>query len=291
MSVTDAWHAVGVGTAWVNQTYGLYATYSQDCNSVALTANFPETRSIIWSTTNGLLLNGNSAPYTQFGNTITVNSPYGFSGSISGLIHAGCNTTEYSFCPCIGWENPAISWIYSTPLTGEPLQAEVNPPNSEASSYQWFVNGQLIETTTNTFLSTYNWPCVEDGEGLSVIAVASCGATAPVYGGNYSALCNGYYMSSNISLFPNPASSEVSVQLDESVKDENQINKNKAQVYFSEITQIKIIDKMGTIKKVIKFGKGNKKATLIISELKPDLYYLEITDGIHKIRKPLIINK
>ncbi len=98
-------------------------------------------------------------------------------------------------------------------------------------------------------------------------------------------------MNSNIRLFPNPASSEVTIQLQEIEELEGQTNNKNALVYFSEITQIKIIDKMGSTKKVMKFGKGSKRVSFSISELQQDLYFLEITDDVHKIRKPLLISK
>jgi hypothetical protein len=175
-------------------------------------------------------------------------------------------------------------------MNNEPLMAQVNPENPNAIRYEWYINGQLVETTPGTFLSTYNWPCTSDGEGLTVVAVTSCGATAPVYGGNYSPICYGSRSSSNVELYPNPASTTVNIKITDLLMEEkNNITTSIARL--SGITQIKVIDKVGNIKKVVKFNKENNNTTLDISDLIPDVYFLDITDGTRQVRKPLIIQR
>ncbi|MCK9413451.1 MAG: M4 family metallopeptidase [Prolixibacteraceae bacterium] len=290
-SVTDAWHAVGVGAAWVNPIYNVYKTYSLDCNAVTLDVRDKTTSEpITWTTTNGLLLNGNSSPYTQYGNTMDVTSPNGTGGLISGTIGSSCSTADFDYCPCQSW-NASITWIWSSPVRGEPLVAEVSPLKTDGLKYKWFINGELVESTDDGYLSTTNWPCSIDEVMLSVIAITECGATVPVSSGFYPS-CTGNRMTSNVSLFPNPASSEVTIKLEETQNiDKQQTKTSNSMVYLSEITQINIVDKMGLTRKVIKFGKGNKNSTLNISELPSDVYYLDISDGNQHVRKALIISK
>ncbi|MFC5283952.1 T9SS type A sorting domain-containing protein [Pedobacter alpinus] len=175
-------------------------------------------------------------------------------------------------------------------MTNEPLLAQVSPENPNAIRYDWYINGQLVETTPGSFLSTYNWPCTSDGEGLTVVAVTSCGATAPVYGGNYSPICYGSRSSSNVELFPNPASTTVNIKLADILLE--QTNQTTTSVSsLTAITQIRVIDKVGNVKKVVEYSKDNINTTLDISDLIPDVYYLDITDGTKQVRKPLVVRR
>lgn len=291
VQVTNAWFAVGVGAAWTSPSFQLYTTYGQDCNSITVTANFPSNSNVIWTTTNGLLINGNSSPSTIQSNTVTISSPNGTGGNITASIGGLCFTPTISFCPCEPWDNPVINWIYAAPATNEPLQAQVSPDHPNAFKYEWYINGTLVETTYSTFLSTYNWPCTSEGEGLSVIAITSCGASAPVYGGTYSPICYQYRTSSNIKLYPNPASNQVTIQLEDLNSKTTNGQNVKITSTLKSIVQIKIIDKMGVTRRVLKFSKGNLLSTINVSDLPSDIYYLDITDGNTQVRKPLIIRR
>ena len=290
-SVTNAWNAVGVGSEWENPEYDLLMTYDQDCNAVTLTVRDLNTwEPITWVTTNGLLINGNSSPYSGYGGSVTISSPNGLGGVISAIIGDACSTTSFEFCPCLTWD-ASITWIWSSPMPGEPLQAEVSPLHPEVMKYHWFVNGELIEITEGSgYLSTYNWPCVWDGEGLTVNGITPCGATVLIYGGNYSPLCN-YSMASNVNLYPNPASFEVTIALDEAQSSGDQIDKNIPSISLATITQVKLIDKTGMTRKLMNFGKGNTSVHILLSEIQTGVYYLDITDGDRHVIKPLIIKK
>jgi Zn-dependent metalloprotease len=290
VQVTNAWYAVGVGSVYVNQTYDIYPTFGQDCSQITLgNASIPAGTSITWFTDNGLLVNGNSSPYTSQANPVVITSPSGSSGNISASAGAGCSIEPFTFCPCSSWD-ASITWIYSTPMTGEPLIAEVSPAFPDAQAYRWYVNGELIETTYGTFLQTYNWPCVFEGEGLYVIAESSCGITTPIYGGNYSPICSGR-MASNVNLYPNPASSQVTIILEYLRITDSKDKMSTTQITLKEITQIRVIDRLGVVRKVIRPGKGNKKTTINVWDLPPDIYYLDISDDTQHVRKPLIIRR
>lgn len=290
IQTTQAWAAVGVGNQWVNQTINLIPVFSQDCSSVTVFANVPAASVITWFTDNGLLINGNPSPFTAAGNSVVISSPNGVSGTISATL-PGCQTNALVFCPCVPWDNPTINWIWSAPRTGEPLQAEVTPAHPDAISYQWFINGQLVETTNGTFLSTYNWPCTSEGEGLTVVAVTPCGVSAPVGGGNYSPICYGRERTDNIKLYPNPASSHVTITLENLRTTTGGQQPQTLRMQLTEITQVKVMDKLGLIKKVVRFGKGNKTVTLNLNELPADIYYLDISDGKNQTRIPLSIRR
>lgn len=267
------------------QPFSLIKQYNnQSCNEINVIASgIPNGVSITWTTTNGALINGNPSPITTSSNSVLISS--NLSTTITALSQNGTCTfsSSSSFCPCEPWDNPVINWIYSAPATNEPLQAEVSPAHPDAIRYEWYINGQLVETTYGTFLSTYNWPCTSEGEGLSVIAVTTCGISAPVFGGTYSPICYQYRINSNVKLYPNPASTQVIVKLED-------LN-SKITSTLKSIVQIKIIDKMGVTRRVLKFSKGNLLSTINVSDLPSDIYYLDITDGSTQVRKPLIIRR
>lgn len=275
------------------QPFSLIKQYNnQSCNEINVIASgIPNGVSITWSTTNGALINGNPSPFTTSSNSVLISA--NLSTTITAVIQNGTCTfsSSSSFCPCEPWDNPVINWIYSAPATNEPLQAEVSPAHPDAIRYEWYINGQLVETTYGTFLSTYNWPCTSEGEGLSVIAITSCGASAPVYGGTYSPICYQYRTSSNVKLYPNPASTQVIVKLEDLNSKTTNGQKVKVTSTLKSIIQIKIIDKMGVTKRVLKFSSGNSLSTINVSDLPSDIYYLDITDGNTQVRKPLIIRR
>lgn len=293
ISVTNAWHAVGVGPEWENPEYDLLVTYDQDCSAVTLTVRDLNTwEPITWVTTNGLLINGNTSPYIGYGGSVTISSPNGLGGVISAIIGDACSTTSFEFCPCLAWD-ASITWIWSSPMPGEPLQAEVSPLYPEAMKYKWFIDGELVENVEGSgYLSTYNWPCVGyEGAELSVIAVTDCGATVPISGGEFYPVCSGYEMASNVTLYPNPASSEVTIQLEDVQSSGDKIDQNVPGISLASITEVKLIDKTGMTRKLMNYGKGNTSVRILLSEIQTGVYYLDITDGDRHVIKPLIIKK
>ena len=58
--------------------------------------------------------------------------------------------------PPIPW-NATINGIWTSPVSGEPLVAEVNPSLYDADEYIWYIDGNEIERTSTNYLSTYNW--------------------------------------------------------------------------------------------------------------------------------------
>jgi hypothetical protein len=216
-NVINAWNAVGVGPAWVNPEYYLDVTYTQDCNTIYISIyNLDTWEPITWTATNGLLINGNSSPYVGYGSTVSINSTNGLGGTVSALLGDACTTSYFDFCPCPTWYGATINWIWGSPAPGEPLIAEVSPLHPDAAEYNWYIGDQLIETTYDGYLQTYNWPCTDELPHLYVAGITWCGQTELIDGGEFFPLCGGYKSSLNIIIYPNPASDEVQVTLNES---------------------------------------------------------------------------
>ncbi len=255
---------------------------NNDCNSATIVINNSNIVSCYdWETTGGLLLNGTSTSLQCYGPSVTVSGSQGMGGTIKARTRMGSCVSGYNeicFEPCQAW-NANFRWIWSAPRTGEPLQAQVDELPG-AIYYQWFVNGTLIETTPTGFLSTYNWPCVYEGEGLTVLAVTDCGRSELISGGNYSPICYNRHVS-GIKVFPNPSSGIVMVSLE---KGNSKIETQRS------IYEIRIIDKMGIIKYQHQYMKGTPSVIVDISNLSLDVYTVLAFDG-EKWRTAKLVKK
>jgi len=94
-----------------------------------------------------------------------------------------------------------------------------------------------------------------------------------------------------VNLYPNPASTDIIVKLEEVNAKSINSQKHEIEVTLKSIAQIRIIDKLGITRKVLKFPKGNLLSTFSVADLPSDIYYLDISDGNAQIRKPLIIRR
>ncbi len=261
-----------------------------DCNTMTVRANLPLANTITWSTTNGLLINGNFSPYTTtYGNTVDIYSPSGISGSVSAAVGSGTcakqanNTVGY--CPCLPWTNPNPTIIYTPNFRSEPLIAQVDEHPDGAWSYQWYIDGQLISETSSGYLWTNSWPCMGNPRNLEVIAVTYCGRSTPVNVGEIFLECWNYKQQATnnaIKLFPNPATNTIFVSLN------NEGKQIKASSKLNNISQIAIFDNLGIVKLRKVFANNFKQVQVDISKLNTGIYFIEVFDGKTKQRKQFI---
>lgn len=285
-SVTNAWYAVGVGSTYISPLISSI-TYGEDCNSIQINASTSPTTSLTWTTTQGLLINGNSSPQTITGNSVTITSTNGNYAYVTAFLDA-CASSTVDFCPCVAWPgNPYITWVWSSPAPGEPLEAHVTS-HPEAQRYIWMVGSQVIQDGPDTTLMAYDYPCVWDKD-VYVIAVLDCGANAPVYGGPYSPLCGSHRSAANVVAYPNPASSQLTVRLN--VPAIAKVKENTSPAGLSQILSVTVYDKTGRQRKTVKLAGGARQVNLNVVDLPGDVYYLEVSDGIRVKRIPVLIKK
>ena len=256
-----------------------------DCSSLTLFSNeFATYEQVVWSTTNGLLIDGNPSPYTKNGGRAVISAPLGNDGFVTAVSLDGCKEAAFHFCPCPEWPgNPQITWQWSSPAPGEPLQAYVSPEHPDAYKYIWYVNDQIIQEDASSYLSAYTYPCSWESD-LKVIAVTYCGYSVPVNGGAYSPLCNGYRGAYNNIIAPNPARNQINI-----ATANNENKPGKVNIFF---TSIVIYDGWGVIKKRLHYAKGTQQAQISVSDLRPGTYIVEITDGKNNVeRQRLLIQK
>lgn len=265
-------------------------TKGVDCNIITVKANLPLGNTITWTTTNGLLINGNASPYTTtYGNTFDVYSPGGFSGIVSAALGTGPCARQanniISYCPCLPWTDPNPVLIYAPALRSDPLIAQVSELTG-AWSYQWYIGGQLIAETYTGYLWTTDWPCMGNPRNLEVIAVTDCGRSASINIGEIFLECYGNRLSSSndndIKLSPNPAGNSIFITLN-SVDRPNKLSNNR-----NTLSQILIFYNLGILKLSRRFANNLNQVEIDISKLNAGIYYIEVFDGKTKQRKQFI---
>jgi hypothetical protein len=153
-------------------------------------------------------------------------------------------------------------------------------PTSNGSNWQWTVD--YLSPGSDIYIDNPNSPFtyvdVSGGGVVRLTYTDLCGATRQDGVTVYSNCENGYAYT----LAPNPTSSTVSVFEKEPASGKVKTGK--------KITELNIYDKQGNLKKHQKYNKV-EKATLDVSNLKADIYILEIVDGTYKERQQLSVIK
>jgi hypothetical protein len=170
----------------------------------------------------------------------------------------------------------------------------VDPASYEVCHYtesMIIANPSVIETGT-----TYEWTLPSDWTTLQngTNTASNPDYMLPVYPGNngwvsvkrlnqcgYSSTYNVYvtfnpYCYSSYLISPNPASDNLTI-------DGTKQKKN--------IREVHITDKTGRVRKTVRFADKIQRATVNISGLTPDIYYIKIFDGKSWTTKPIIVKK
>jgi hypothetical protein len=127
------------------------------------------------------------------------------------------------------------------------------------STYYWYVNNVLTATTSQpTWIYTPVGGCDQFIE-LSVQVDGPCG-TSPLAGEVVYYACPG-----GMRMAPNPAINSVTVSLDPDSK--------------NFIKEVRVQDKTGKVRKLIRPSAAGKSVSLDLSDLAPDVYFVRIFDG------------
>lgn len=284
----NAWHAVGVGAAFVHPTFQIEHEYiPQNCSEInvwAYLVNSP----ITWHTTSNLLVNGNAGPVTTPGSSAVLTN----TGSSYGEVYAtytlgGCHYTSdiVPICPCVNWTNANFRILWSNPRKGEPVLAQVDP-HPDAIGYNWYYDDQLVEQMGGEMFGYYDWDC--GMHSIGVVAVFSCGSST-VVGDGFEGLCS-FRAASGANLYPNPATNSVTIELKNSKTAAISTTPGK-QNDLSGIQQIRIFDKLGVLRIQKSFTGKVEQSVIDLSALQTDIYFVEISDGKIKKRFPLMVKK
>lgn len=151
--------------------------------------------------------------------------------------------------------------------------------------YRWYMNDVLVkEGSSATWYSTStdydNRQCGENTIRVEVETNCSSNSSNQE---SFWWIC-GYRASSNVQLFPNPARDQVTIKL-------RQINDEKITNRLTDIREVKMYDKTGNVKKNMKYPVNTKNATVNITNLPMDIYFVEVSDGKNRARLQLSVLK
>jgi hypothetical protein len=167
------------------------------------------------------------------------------------------------------------------------------PGNTNCNYYVTYTTNQLPGATSYTWFYPNTWSYV-DGQGTNMLTLIASGTTGNYQvgvrvnntcgtGGSYAiknTFLNGcYYYFYSVS--PNPATSNVTVSQKESTASNSE---------SKTVSEVKIYDMQGNLKKVQKFNKV-KTAIVNTSGLPNGTYFIEISSGDYTERQQLLIQR
>ncbi|MBC9914341.1 S8 family serine peptidase [Chitinophaga varians] len=201
---------------------------------------------------------------------------------------------SYLYSP-VQW-SPQFSWAHCGGA-GDYFDVSVTPVPS-ASAYYWYIDDYLYDVTTGPSSICGPGGLYNGERMLTVQAKTPCGLS-PKRGtdipcASFTALSSANV--TNVTLYPNPATTTVTVNLlpvPQRAKDTKTTKPpaktgHKEQQQIETIRQILVLDKMGNRKGFYQYPSGVKTATIRVSHLPKDVYYLQISDGVHQSNLPLI---
>ncbi len=148
--------------------------------------------------------------------------------------------------------------------------------NTELEGGTWsLLSGSVVSWSSNigTHLSFYPGGASGDLIKFRLTKNNSCGNQ--YYDFYFTPTQYNYSSYSIYTISPNPASSMVSVMVDEAKLIQEKITKSNSQ----DIKEISILDKMGGVISKQAFGKNIRMANVNVSNLKPDIYIVRIFNG------------
>jgi len=246
-----------------------------------------------WASNNGdILFDGFNTTATTTSNTINAT---GTTGTVSVTTTNACGVVRSAIISYDPFSR-SIQGLYPEYTSGDHVSVSVNSTTYD-TYYRWYINNILVGEGeyAYSYCTCYNGldPRVCGENTIRVEVETSCGITSSTEAGFWK-ICGYYRTQNNIDLYPNPARDQVSVSLKEP-KDNLNVGKISNEeikiINLKEIVEIRIVDKLGNLKKYLKFGKGNKKVSFHINDLSSDIYYLEVSDGVNKAKIPLAVSK
>ena len=278
VSVTNAWHAVGVGDAFdYNALYPLNGPYSFCATGTYSLTNVPVGATVSWSVMPAgiasLTQNGSSATLTKQQNGHVTLTAHIINGCASGDIiradiQVGLNTPNYLMYAPNGY------------CIGDFYQCIAQSNNGPDVTYNWYINGSLYwyhgSKIQGTFQGSYNTI------GL-IVTQTGCGTS-----NEYS-----QYWDCNMApstIIPNPAQNIITISV--SYKEPNMKLKDFSLATRKGITGIRLVQifsASGALSMVKQFTGNLTQVQLDISNLSDGIYFVEISDGHYKETQKLII--
>lgn len=262
----------------------LQLSYNQNNCNEAIISTTANATSYTWQVTDNLLINGSLTTLTTSASSINIT---GSLGSVAVTGSFACAVTAQGSIDYKPFQRE-ISGLYPEYLNNDHISVSVNTTPYD-TYYRWYINNTLVKEgayATNYCTCNYEGPTgivCGDGNTIRVEVDTDCESTASE-DMNFYWIC-GYRMA-NVDVYPNPAKDVVNIR----IKDDDAYITNKSMPKLAGIKQVTIYDKFGNVKKIANYNLS-KSTSLNVSNLAPDIYFIEISDGINKTRTQLSINK
>lgn len=226
--------------------------------------NLPSGCSLEWSQGAGLSL------YSSSGNSATFKATENTTSWIKATINSGCGVASATKIVDAGAPKPGTIFIeFDAPPRR--FTASIDGMVS-ANSYKWYLNGVLKYNTPDDVVifqrQVGNCGYRYD---VDVEMVNTCGVSLISHTEVYEPDCYKSY-----TIYPNPASSEISITQNSDMKQLSLTIENSAPKI---IKSVKIIDNTGLIYINKKYGKETQEVSLNLSSLKIGTYQIIINEG------------
>lgn len=265
------------------------------CTSSTYTVNTPCGSTVAWSTSNisgfaSIAPSGSSVVVTRLGK-----GPVTLTATVSG----GCLSTAVTAIKTVNVgppPNPVLTNISLAPYPYYGVFASCTA--NSAGPFYWYVDGALKKTTSGDIADVIPVGNCGVQHRLQVKIVNDCGEawSDPFYWTN---TCGARMASADkpdsvlrsqseaesdntidVLLAPNPSSNNVTVS----------INPGKTKSTPSFVKAIRILDISGKAHKTLNYPNSNQsKVTVDVSELKPGIYLINVSDGRNNYIKKLVI--
>ena len=278
-----------IACTFINDCYSpvvSLSTNQYNCDEATVTAT-ANGNSYSWTVDGDLLINGTTTTLTTSSNSIDITGTKGFIYVSTSYACSVSALGQIEYDPF----KREIAGLYPEYLMNDHISVSVNTTAYD-TYYRWYVNNTLVKQGANA--DTY-CTCDAGGSGttyyvcsentIRVEVDVDCGTSASeslVFWW----IC-GYGIQSNVELYPNPAKSLVNIKLTDLNKNMAGTPKSKLPK-LSQIKQIIIKDKLGNIKKIFNF-QGNNNVSVNVSNLPTDIYFVEVSDGVNKVKLQLSV--
>lgn len=234
---------------------------------------------VSWTSSNPAI-----ATVTPTGNPATVTKVGAGNVSIIGTITGGCPSSAISRSRFISVGVPPVPTITYTKTTT--TDYIFTATSDFIGGYDWFIDG--TQRRWNADGVTY-WtiPCYQS---ISIYARQSngCGSSAYSTPLNVYNWCTLSALQLQYTVYPNPASSIVTIQPAATAAQPVKISKMNPDA-ANGISAVRIFDGSGNIRKEMKLPRGSNKAQINVDDLQSGVYYVEISDGKNVERQKLVI--
>ena len=266
--------AGGPREAFINNYFALNTpTSAPVCTSTTVTANNPMCLPVTWTITGPATIagNGNSATVTRTGNGVAT-----VTATAGGFTDSKTVTVGIPLASNIAIWSSKTSTTVGNPVGFVAGYPPMNRCEIQSAGWQSSLSANIVlgdyecgvspdnGTTKNIFFQTTGTAYVQ-ARIQNACGWSNWSAAVPIQvGSGFS------YM-----VTPNPATSMATIT--------QKGNSN------ADITEVKVFDNIGNLRKKSKYGTGTKQAQINISDLKTGVYFIEISSGQNKERQQLII--